>query len=200
MAFKKSIKMDTQVSEKSTSDSNESVNISKAEFETLMRRLNAVEKEDQTVTSQSQFKRYSGLKSYSFKIMDGKPIIHLVMTRNVVRKNLATNGWNEDQRIMVTYADETEEEMTYDDFAQQYVFSDKFTPISEEHKLKVYFKDTLRKPEIVSDGDFKTRYMTITENGTPIINHDIVKKADNLDYYTFRIDEVDEDGNKTIFD
>lgn len=101
--------------------------------------------------------------------------------------------------MMVVYADGKDEEMTYEDFVQSYNPSEYFFPIREEHNVKIYFKDSTRKPIIVSAGEYKTMFTALTPEGVEVTNHEIVKKVDNLDKYTFKVEDQDEDGNFTIF-
>ncbi len=177
------------------------VSIGRSEFETLMRRLNTLETQGKdAISTDSSFKRYSGPRAYSFKTIDNKPISSLKLTSNIIKKNLSTGGWNEDQRMMVTYGDGTTEEMTYDDYVQSYVPSEKYFPVREEHNVKVYFKDSTRKPIVVSAGEYKTTYTTLTPEGVEVTNHDIVKKCENQDKITFQIDEQDEEGKYLFMD
>lgn len=201
---KKSILMGEPQDEVVASPATEwTVSIQRSEFEAMMSRMNRLEEKNknnsEVLSTDTGFKKYHGPRAYSFKSIDGKPITHLRLTSNIVKKNLSTGGWVEDQRIMVSYADDTEEEMTYDDFVQSYIPSDKFTPIREDHKVKIYFNDKFRKPEVVSDGEYKTIYCTYNETGILVTNHSTVKKAEMLDYITFKIDEQDEEGNFTVF-
>ena len=178
------------------SEDNSPVRISRLEYETLMQRMALLEKEDSELLSMEKpYKRYSWPKSYSFKIMDWyNPICHLKMVSNKISREISTWGWKEDQRIEVTYPDWSTEQMLFNDYVQQFSYSEKTIPIKEKHNIKIYFIEKLkRKPEVLSKSEFNSKYMTVNEQWKKVINYDIINKIEELSYYTFRIENKDED-------
>lgn len=160
--------------------------VSRSEFNALMSRLNELQNGKEQWVISTQRKMYSWPRKYRFKLIDGKPVCHLFMKVNLVRKN-ENGGWTDKQIIEVTYPDGKKEEMQYFDYQQQYEYCNDagFVPKEIENKVHVTFRDGTE--QTMDSAEFERYYKVRVEDAPDkVINYDEVAKADNIDYYTFQ--------------
>lgn len=202
MPFKKktSILSGSEESTVKTVDTQEEVTIKKSTLDAILDRVNRLENKETSPSVTSQQKMYRGPRIYSYRTMDGKPITHFELTKNQVKVELRTGGWDEDQRCKLTYADGTTEDMMYGDYAQGYKLSDQVVPLEVLNQGLITYKDQDREPEVMDMSKIKEKYYIFVEGSKyPVLDHDMVSKLEVVNSYTFQIPGVN-DGNPFIVD
>jgi hypothetical protein len=151
---KKSILMEEAVAPQS-----DTVTLPKSELNAIMSRLAKLEK---TPSVKTEHKLYSGPRMYQARHINGKIIQDvppMPKSKNRVEKN-DRGGWTEDQRVDVFYIDGTMETMQFFDYAQSISWTKHMFPTVIDKKVKVFFADEYREPEVLSSADFDEFYKT----------------------------------------
>jgi len=123
--------------------------------EQILERLQRLEEENRSLKeSQDELKsnnfsevlkkrreKYTWPHKYSFKTFEGKPIISLKTTSNKVSRDYVKGGYIVDQKVELTFADNSKTVVTYDDFSQNYQRSEKiFVEEEVTRGWKRYYK------------------------------------------------------------
>lgn len=147
----------------------DTVTLQKTELNAILSRLSKLEK---TPAVSTDHKLYSGPRKYQARHIDGK-IIHDVpsmpRTKNEVRKN-QYGGWEERQEIEVEYIDGSKEAMQFFDYAQAVQWTEHMFPTNIDKKVKVYFADEYRDPEVLSSADFDEYYKVKKQDDEKVID------------------------------
>jgi len=85
--------------------------------------------------------KYAWPHKYSFKTYNGKPIISLKTVSNNVSRDYVKGGYIVDQKVELTFADNTKTTVNYDDFSHNYQRSEKIFVEEESTRWwKRYYK------------------------------------------------------------